>query len=94
VKIFFKHSNRCPVSAGAKIEMDSFLRHHKDDKDFQFEYELIDVIGNRDRSNEIAEKYGIEHESPQIIMVDNSDQVVWHASHRAIDEDAIIKAFK
>ena len=94
MKIFFKHSNRCPISAGAKIEVDSFLRHYQDGEEFKFDYELIDVIGNRGRSSEIAEKYGITHESPQIIIVDDNDNVKWHASHRKIDEEGIVNAMK
>jgi bacillithiol system protein YtxJ len=94
VKIYFKHSTRCPISAGAKIEMDSFLRHNDKDGDLNYEYELIDVIGNRERSNEIAQSFGIEHESPQIIITDNNNKVIWHASHRAITEESIKKAFQ
>ncbi|MGE5343240.1 MAG: bacillithiol system redox-active protein YtxJ [Candidatus Omnitrophota bacterium] len=85
MKIYFKHSTRCPVSLAAKKEMDLFLEHHPN----MAEYELIDVLTNRGRSNEIAEKYAIRHESPQIIIVDDTDQVIWNASHRAITEESI-----
>jgi bacillithiol system protein YtxJ len=90
MKIYFKHSTRCPISAGAKMEMDSFLEHNTDG----IEFELIDVISNRARSIEIAEKFDIEHESPQIILADDNDNVLWTASHRRITEERINKAIR
>lgn len=89
MKIYFKHSTRCPISAGAKIEVDSFLRHNEASGEFAFDYEMVDVISNRARSIALAEHLGIEHESPQIIITDVNDRVVWHASHRAVTEEGI-----
>jgi bacillithiol system protein YtxJ len=88
MKLYYKHSPWCPISAGTKMEVDSFLKHNSHPIDF----ELIDVLSNRARSDEIAEKFGIEHESPQIILTDDNDRVLWHASHRRIKKDRIIKA--
>ena len=36
-------------------------------------YYLIDVIKNREVSNEIASVYNINHESPQLIVIKNGD---------------------
>ncbi len=94
VKIYFKHSTRCPISAGAKIEMDRFLRHNEESGEFKFDYELIDVISNRPRSNEIETQLGIQHESPQIILATDANQVIWSASHRAITEAGIKTALQ
>ncbi len=94
MKIYFKHSTRCPISAGAKIEMDSFLRHNTKSNEFKFDFELVDVVGNRERSNEIAEQFGIEHESPQVIITDDDNNVVWEASHRVISEDSVQNALR
>ncbi|MCK4761235.1 MAG: bacillithiol system redox-active protein YtxJ [Candidatus Aminicenantes bacterium] len=88
MKIIFKHSYKCPVSLRAKQEMDGFLK----DSTAQIEYEMIDVIGSRQRSNEVVEKYGIGHESPQVIIVDDNDKVLWTASHRKIREKKIKSA--
>jgi bacillithiol system protein YtxJ len=90
MKLYYKHSTRCPISMGAKMEVDSFLKQSSAPIDF----ELIDVISNRARSAEIAEKFGIEHESPQIILTDENDNVLWHASQRRIKKDRIIKAIE
>jgi bacillithiol system protein YtxJ len=90
MKIYFKHSTRCPVSARAKMEMDHYLKSKPQDID----YELIDVISNRTRSDEIARQFDIEHESPQVIIVDDNNNVIWSDSHRQITEENIIQAIK
>lgn len=88
MKIIFKHSTLCPVSRRAKGVMETFL----EDNEKELEYEFIDVIANRERSNEVAETYGIEHESPQVIILDDSGDVIWDAAHRSITEHAIKEA--
>lgn len=88
MKIIFKHSTRCPISRRAKDEMDAFLKNNEG----ELEYEFVDVIDNRQRSNEIEEIYGIRHESPQVIILDDSGSVTWKASHRDITENNIREA--
>lgn len=88
MKIIFKHSYNCPISRRAKIEMDRFMR----DQSRQLEYEFVDVNENRSRSNEVAERYGIQHESPQVIILDDAGDVLWHASHYDITEESITQA--
>lgn len=87
MKIFFKHSTLCPVSARARREMDNYLKNKPDDIDF----ELIDVISNRGRSDEIAQEYDVEHESPQVIVVDGNN-VIWTGSHREVTEENLNQA--
>jgi bacillithiol system protein YtxJ len=88
MKIIFKHSTRCPISRRAKNEMDAFLKNNPG----ELEYELVDVIDNRKRSNEIEEMYDIQHESPQIIILDDNGSVIWNASHYDITESSIKEA--
>lgn len=85
MKIYFKHSTRCPISAGAKMEMDSYLQG----KPGSVEYELIDVIANRSRSDEVAERFDIPHESPQVIITGDNGKVLWAASHRQITKKRV-----
>jgi bacillithiol system protein YtxJ len=94
VKIYFKHSTRCPISSIAKFEVDGFLKNNESSGEFTFDYEFIDVIANRQRSNELAEQLGIEHESPQLIITGDGGEVVWNGSHRAITEDRIKEALR
>lgn len=68
--------------------MEAFLQSNTIPTD----YEFVDVIDNRSRSDEIESEYGITHESPQIIILDNNNKVLWSASHRAITEKSIKEA--
>jgi bacillithiol system protein YtxJ len=88
MKIYFKHSTRCPVSARAKREMDNYLKSKPDD----IEFELIDVISNRGRSDEIAQQFDVEHESPQVIVIDDHNNVIWTGSHRGVTEENLNQA--
>lgn len=94
MKVIFKHSTRCPISAGAKIEMDSFLKNNEASGEFTFDYEFIDVIAERPRSMEVAEQLDVEHESPQVIITGDDGTVIWNASHRAITEERVLNALK
>lgn len=44
----------------------------------------LDLIQHRDISNLIAEKLGVMHESPQLILLKNGE-VLYSASHSAIN---------
>jgi bacillithiol system protein YtxJ len=90
MKIIFKHSFRCPISAGAKFEVDRFLKN----MDPGVEFEIIDVIANKERSLQVAEELDIKHESPQIILLNNENRVKWFASHHRITEKNIREAIE
>jgi bacillithiol system protein YtxJ len=72
----FKHSTRCSISAFVKRafekEWDLFPQ--------PFEVVLLDLIAYRDVSNAVASKFGVVHQSPQLIVVQNA-KVVYAASH-------------
>ena len=82
MKLIYKHSPTCRISAKAKEEIDNFLLGKPDGIHFEF----VNVVENRERSIEITEKYGIKHESPQIILIDNNEKVLWYASHYQVSE--------
>jgi len=81
--VIFKHSTRCSISRMAL-------------KQFEREYDLTDVvdayfldlIAHRDVSNEIASRFGVYHESPQLILIKNG-KAVYNASHSEIDAQAL-----
>src|ERR687884_1617780 len=79
--IIFKHSSTCPISAGAYREM-SRLNH---------EIALVVVQRARDVSREVEARTGIQHESPQAIILRNG-KPVWSASHWSIRTDAVTEA--
>jgi len=54
---------------------------------------IIDVIGDRSLSNEVAEKFDVFHQSPQILLI--SDQkCVFDASHLNISPSSINREIK
>lgn len=74
--LLFKHSTTCPISARAYREYLSFLG----EADIRTSYRLVIVQHARPVSNEISERLGIAHESPQAILVKDG-RAVWDASH-------------
>ena len=82
----FKHSTRCGVSRGVlkMFERDYTL------SDNQVKLYFLDLIQNRDISNEIAKRFNVHHESPQMIVIKNGE-VVHHDSHHAIEASHLTK---
>lgn len=79
--VIFKHSTTCPISAGAYEQ----LAHLDGD------VALVEVQSSRDISREIAVSTGIEHESPQVIILRNG-KPVWDASHWDITKEKVEQA--
>ena len=48
----------------------------------------LDLIRFREISNEIAHRYGVAHESPQVIVLAGGS-AVYHASHMDIDPQVV-----
>jgi len=88
---FFKHSTACPVSAGALRRTNEYIaRNQSADADLPHFY-LIKVIESRPVSNALAKKIGVEHKSPQLILVDQG-RAAWHTSHFDINAENIERA--
>lgn len=83
--ILYKHSTRCPISLGAKAEVDRFLAGGPDVPVY-----ILNVVQNRDLSRRVAEELGVRHESPQAILV-HSGEAVKHVSHRQITAQLLEK---
>ncbi len=81
--LILKHSTTCPISAAAYKEFTSI--------DTDLDSYLVKVIESRPVSNEIERKIGIQHKSPQILLLAN-EEAVWHASHWDITESKIAQA--
>lgn len=77
--LLFKHSTRCSISAMA---LGRFERSF--DESASFDPYFLDLIAHRDVSNEVAERYGIRHESPQAILI-RDGKAVYDTSHMGID---------
>ena len=77
--IIFKHSTRCSISRMAL-------------KNFENEYDLgesvaayfLDLISFREVSNEIASRFNVVHQSPQLLLIVGGKSV-YDVSHSSID---------
>ena len=83
--VLFKHSTRCSISSMAKSRIES--NWSKLFSDFPIYY--LDLIAHRNISNSIAEDLGVEHQSPQIIVVKNG-QAIYDTSHGGIEVNNLV----
>ncbi len=51
---------------------------------------LLDLIAHRDVSDEIASKFGITHQSPQLILL-KEGKAIYDSSHISISSKAVAK---
>ena len=75
----FKHSTRCGISRGVL----KLLERNYNLTDAQLKLYYLDLLENRGISNEIATRFKVHHESPQMIVLKNG-VVVHHDSHHSI----------
>lgn len=84
LQLIFKHSTRCIISKMALKNFESdFLLHDVIDAYY------LDLIAYRNISNEIAEVFAVEHQSPQILLIKDG-VAVYAASHESIDANVLI----
>lgn len=69
-QILYKHSSRCSISYLAKENSEENMEDLLNHVDIHF----IDVLWQKDLSNNIAQKLGVRHESPQVLIL-NIDRV-------------------
>ena len=82
----FKHSTRCGISR-AVLKM--FERNYNLNDD-QLKLYFLDLLENRTISNEIAQRFKVHHESPQMIVIKNG-AVVHYDSHHSIEASHLEK---
>lgn len=85
--LLFKHSTACSTSARAYQHLQEYLKHPQ----AGIAVALVRVIEERPLSRAFADRLGVLHESPQAILI-RDGRAVWHASHRAINDDTLREA--
>jgi bacillithiol system protein YtxJ len=85
--IIFKHSTRCPISARARAQVEAFVADRP-----EVPVRMILVVESRPVSLAVADRLGVEHASPQAILVAGG-AAVWDASHREITVAALERAW-
>ena len=81
--IIFKHSTTCSIS---RMALKNFEREY--DLQDQVEAYFLDLLNFRAISNEIALKFDVKHESPQLLLIKNGISV-YDVSHDRIDADKL-----
>jgi bacillithiol system protein YtxJ len=81
--VIFKHSTQCSRSAAAHDELQSFLTEHP-----EVPCGIVLVIEDRKLSNAMEDRFGIQHESPQAIVVSRG-KPIWHADHFDVTAEAL-----
>ncbi|MCB0442877.1 MAG: bacillithiol system redox-active protein YtxJ [Flavobacterium sp.] len=77
--LIFKHSTRCSISRFA-------LKNFENDYDFSegnLQSFYLDLLAYRNISNEIASRFGVTHQSPQILLIKEA-KCIYHISHDGI----------
>lgn len=75
--LLFKHSTRCSISHMAKARLD------REKAPNSITFYCLDLIQHRGISNEIAERFHVFHESPQVLLIHNGE-CVYDQSHNGI----------
>ncbi|MFA0962226.1 bacillithiol system redox-active protein YtxJ [Roseivirga sp. BDSF3-8] len=78
--LVFKHSTRCSISSMALNRLER--KWNDSEMDGLMPY-YLDLVRYREVSNEVAQAFGIAHESPQVLLISNGE-CVYHTSHTGI----------
>jgi len=84
--LVFKHSRTCPISQNAYAQ----VKRAQERGLLTLPVFCLVVQDARSIANEVARRWGIRHESPQVLLV-YRDKVVYHASHWGIQPAEIQK---
>lgn len=82
--IIFKHSPRCSISNLAKSRFERNWPVNQKTPVY-----LINVLNQRELSNQIQDFYGISHQSPQVLVIKNGVCIL-NDSHNGIDAIKVI----
>lgn len=78
--VIFKHSTRCSIS---RMAWNQFQKEFTIPDDKMSLY-YLDLLAYREISNEIAQRFGVFHQSPQIIVIKDG-KAIFDTSHESID---------
>ena len=87
--LIFKHSTRCSISSTTINRLER--NWNSEELKFVKPY-YLDLISFRDISNAIVEIFEVDHESPQVLIIENGKSI-FNRSHLDIDYNSIKKTF-
>jgi bacillithiol system protein YtxJ len=88
--MLFKHSVTCSISHMAKMRIESKWNSVVENKIKPY---YLDLKSHRSISTEIAERFEVHHESPQVLLLKNG-KCIYDASHLDISVDEISEAIE
>jgi bacillithiol system protein YtxJ len=86
--VLLKHGARCPISAAAREALDDFAADHPDARVYR-----VEVTEHRALSDDLAERLGVAHESPQALVL-RGGRPVWRASRLDISAAGLARALR
>ncbi|MCB9288429.1 MAG: bacillithiol system redox-active protein YtxJ [Lewinellaceae bacterium] len=78
--IIYKHSTRCSLSSLAKHRLEREWPHGER---LVLPY-FLDLIANREVSSLVAQYFGVTHQSPQLLLIQEG-RCIYHSSHLNIE---------
>ena len=87
--VIFKHSPTCGLSAMAFESIREFL----DGGETAANWFVLSVRASRALSAAVAARFGIRHESPQVLVL-SGGKVVWHGSHYRATSTAMRQSWR
>lgn len=87
LQAIYKHSTSCYVSRIAKKNL---LEELESDKENLMDVYYLDLLSYRELSNNIANRYSVQHESPQILFIKDG-KCIYHASHSDVSISAVFQ---
>ena len=89
IQLILKHSQSCAVSFFAKQNLDSVPLEEWPEMDRS----MVEVVRFRTVSQYLAQKTGVRHESPQVLVIANGE-VIFHSSHSEVNKMNIQQAYE
>lgn len=83
-QVIFKHSTTCSISGMALSRME------RSNAPEAIDFYLLDLKQYRNVSNQIAEKFHVHHESPQVLLIKNGE-CIYDESHYGIQMDELVE---
>ena len=88
--LIFKYSSRCSIS---QMALDRLERNWKSAEMQDVKSYFLDLISYREISNRVAHEFDVEHESPQILVIEKGKSI-YNRSHMGIDYQQIREAVR
>ena len=82
--LIFKYSPNCLIS----YVMKSLFEREWHETAMRMKAYLVNIIENKELSRDIAEEFGVEHHSPQILIIEKG-KCIFFASHGKANMNAI-----